>query len=558
MRIRSIATRLFALVGLSAAGLLVLSAMAAYSLKDEMLRASIAKTTSLVDTARSTAQAFHDRAKKGEFDDATAQKLAKDAIRAMRYGGDGYFFVYDEQGTNVVHGVQPDREGKNFIGATDANGYAYIPDMIKLAQSGGGHLFYWFAKPGRNGAFAKVSSITGFAPWHWVVGTGIYLDDVDAAFWRGIWTFAGIAGLTIVVVSVITVLVSRAIAAPLRALAEVTRRIGGGEHEVAVPATERCDEIGILANAVLVLRDEARAAERLRAGQATAKIRNEQERRSAMLALADQFEGQVKTVVDGIVASVADNTDTAQSMDHMAAGAANDAAQVSGVSDQVNANIQTVAAATEELSTSIQEISGQVQESSRVADAAVDKASEANRRIQGLTDVVGRIGDVAGLISDIASQTNLLALNATIEAARAGEAGKGFAVVANEVKSLANQTARATGEIAEQIEALRTATHDAVVAIQEITHVIGSMSEVSTAIASAVEEQSAATREISRNVQQAAGGAQEFSRFLSQLVTVITDVGNAAVVVSRSSAQLQSQSGTLRGETVAFLAGVRA
>jgi methyl-accepting chemotaxis protein len=557
MRIRHIMTRLFGLVGLSAVSLLVLSALAAHSLKDEMLRASIGKAGALVESARSTAQTFHDRAGNGEFDDATAQRLAKDAIRGMRYGDDGYIFIYDEQGTNIVHGPMPEREGKNFIDSKDANGYAYIKDLIATAKSGGGHLFYWFPKPGSTVPSRKVSSVVGFSPWNWAIGTGVYLDDVDAAFWRAIRRFMVIAVFATIVVAAIAFLISRSIARPVRALAEVTGRIGAGEHDVAVPATERADEIGVLAAAVVVLRDEAAAAERLRAEQAAAKRRGEEDRRAAMLALADQFEGQVKTVVDAIVASAADNTTAANSMESMASSAAGDAGQVAVVSDGVNANIQTVAAATEELAVSIQEISGQVQTSSRVAGDAVDKAGETNRRIQGLTAVVGRIGDFASLISDIASQTNLLALNATIEAARAGEAGKGFAVVAGEVKSLATQTARATGEIAEQIEALRSATGDAVSAIQDITRVIGSMSQVSTTIAAAVEEQSAATREISRNVQAAAGGAHQVSGFLHDLAAVIRDVGGTATAVAGASARLNSQSEALRQETSAFLVGVR-
>ena len=558
MRITRIMTRLFGLVGLSAASLLILAVVSAFAIKDEMLRNAIDKATTLAEAAKSTAQDFQARVSHGEMDDATAQRMAKDAIRGMRYGSDGYVFVYDEQGNCLVNGAKPEAEGKNFFDAMDSNGYAFIAALVDKAKAGGGHVFYRYPKPGTADSYRKVSSTLAFSPWHWVIGTGIYLDDVEAAFWGAIRQFLLIAGIATVVVSTIALAISRSIARPVRALAEVTGRIGAGEHGVEVPDTDRADEIGVLATAVRALRDEARAAEQLRAGQAAAKVRSEQGRRAAVLALADRFESQVKTVVDSIVASAADNTDVAQSMDRMASGAAGDATQVAGVSDRVNANIQTVAAATEELATSIQEISGQVQMSSRVADEAVGKAGETNRRIQGLTEVVGRIGDFASLISDIASQTNLLALNATIEAARAGEAGKGFAVVAGEVKSLATQTARATGEIAEQIEALRTATGDAVAAIREISGVIGSMSEVSASIATAVEEQSAATREISRNVQQAAGGAQKVSGFLSDLATVIHEVGGAATVVAGASSRLNSQSEALRQETTAFLGGVRA
>jgi signal transduction histidine kinase/ActR/RegA family two-component response regulator/HAMP domain-containing protein len=267
MRTKSIMIQLFRLIVLSAVSLIILSVFAAVSLKNEMLDAAIDKTTNLAEVARATAMTFHQLAMKGQFDEAMAQSLAKSAIRGMRYGEDEYFFVYDGQGNELVHGTKPEREGKNFIDEEDAKGYAYIPDMLKLAKSGGGHIFYWFPKPGSDIPLRKVSSVVGVEPWGWMISTGVYLDDIDAHFWNALREFALIGGFSIIIVSVIAFLISQSIAKPVRALARVTARIGSGQYDVDVPATERADEIGILAGAILVLRDEAKAAERLRTEQ---------------------------------------------------------------------------------------------------------------------------------------------------------------------------------------------------------------------------------------------------------------------------------------------------
>jgi signal transduction histidine kinase/ActR/RegA family two-component response regulator/HAMP domain-containing protein len=267
MRTKSIVVQLFRLISLSAASLIILSVFAAVTLRQEMQDAAIAKTRNLAEVARSTALTFHQMALRGDFDDRMAQSLARDVIRGMRYGEDEYFFVYDGAGNELVHGTIPEREGKNYIDEEDAKGYHYIPDMLRLAQSGGGHIFYWFPKPGSDIPLRKVSSVIRVEPWGWMISTGVYLEDIDAQFWAALRDFALIGGGSIIIVSIIAFLISQSIAKPVRALAAVTARIGSGQYNVDVPATDRADEIGVLAGAIRVLRDEAKAAERLRTEQ---------------------------------------------------------------------------------------------------------------------------------------------------------------------------------------------------------------------------------------------------------------------------------------------------
>ncbi len=557
MHIKSIMLRLFGVVAISAIGLIVVTVVAASFIKNAMLDDSIAKTRNLSEVTRGIVQSFDDRAKKGEFDQKTAQEMAKTAIRGLRYDGNEYFFAYDFDGINVIHGADRSREGKDFIDNKDPTGHAYIVDFIAAARAGGGHVFYEFNKPNAAESTPKVSSVVPYEPWGWLLGTGNYIDDIDARYWRSALRLGGLGAAVLLIASGLAYLLSRSIAHPIRALAEVTSRIGDGDYAVAIPAIGRSDEVGILAKAVLVLRDRAKAADELRNENEAAKLDMEHQRRGAVIKLAQDFESSVKNVVDAIVIAVGDNDNAARSMTTVSEEATDDVTNMAEAANDVTSSIETVAAATEQLTASISEISQQVQLSSKVSSQAVASAGETDRLVQGLSTAVGRINEVVNLINDIAAKTNLLALNATIEAARAGDVGKGFAVVANEVKQLATQTAKATGEITCQIEGVTKATQAAVTAIREISGVIGSIDGAVSTIAAAVEEQSAATKEIGRNASQAAGSAQRVTGVVTRLVDITKQVRNGAGVVSRSSSSLNQRSSDLRQEVDQFLRTVR-
>jgi methyl-accepting chemotaxis protein len=273
---------------------------------------------------------------------------------------------------------------------------------------------------------------------------------------------------------------------------------------------------------------------------------------------ADRFEQDISSMVQVVASSASLLQSTSETLAASALQASQQATAVSTSAQQASSNVQTVAAATEELSSSIQEISRQVSQSNQIGAAAVEEARRTNQMVQGLAEAAGKIGEVVKLINNIASQTNLLALNATIEAARAGEAGKGFAVVAGEVKSLANQTAKATDEISGQINAVQTATRDAVGAIQGIGSTIGRISEIAGAIATAVEEQGAATQEIARNVQEAAQGTDSVTSTIGMVTHAAGETGSAAQQVLTAANGLNQQSVRLTDEVSKFLAVIRA
>lgn len=367
-----------------------------------------------------------------------------------------------------------------------------------------------------------------------------------------------VAAVILVLGSVSAVLIGKAICRPLRAMTGVMGDLANGQLEVEVPGLGRADEIGQMAAAVQVFKDSAVEKVRLEEQREKDKARAEVERKQAMQALADHFEGEVAAVMEALGGSAGEMKSTSQAMSATAEQTSRQASAVAAASDQASSNVQTVAAAAEELSSSIREIARQMGESSSIARDAAGEAEKTQATVRGLAAAAEKIGEVVDLINAIAGQTNLLALNATIEAARAGDAGKGFAVVAGEVKSLANQTAKATEEIAAQINAVRAEIDGTVGAIEGIVGTIGKINEIAASIAAAVEEQDAATQEIARNVEQAAQGTQEVTSNIAGVTQAAGETGSAASQVLTMADQLAVHSEDMRRYVTKFLTDTRA
>jgi methyl-accepting chemotaxis protein len=354
------------------------------------------------------------------------------------------------------------------------------------------------------------------------------------------------------------VAVSR-IVRPLSALTSAMAELAAGHFSVVLPGLGRKDEIGDMAHAVELFKVKAEEKARM---EAEAKIRQDQiaaeQRKADMHRLAGAFETAIGEIVDTVSSASTELEASAGTLNTTAERAQELAVVVVAASDEASSNVQSVASATEQLSSSVNEISRRVQDQARMANEAVGQAGKTNDRIAELSRAAARIGDVIELIDQIAGQTNLLALNATIEAARAGEAGRGFAVVASEVKALAEQTAKATGEISQQITGIQAATQDSVGAIRDIGSSIARLSEIASAIAAAVEEQGAATQEIARNVQQAAQGTQQVSANVGDVQRGATETGSASSQVLSAAQMLSRDSNRLKLEVGKFLDSVRA
>jgi methyl-accepting chemotaxis protein len=554
----TIAPKLGILVGVTLFGLCIAGVLAGYLMQREMLNARIDQVRSFVEVGRNLAIGLQKQVEAGQLTKEAAFAEFGRRANSMTYdNGAGYLFGTTFDGITVL-APDPKQIGTNRMDVA-VNGRMISRELRDGVRAKGEILLtYEYVRPGEEKPVRKIGYAVTIPGFNMYLGTGAYLDDLDAKLKPIVWLL-GLAILGIAVISgSIAWVIGRSISRPLGQLGARMRALADGALEGDIPGVGRRDEVGAMAATVQIFKDNALRIRGLEKVEAETQERAATERRAAMENLANDFERSVNGIVRSVSTAAAGMQSTAQSMTATASDASARAATVGAASESASNNVGTVAAAAEELSSSVAEISRQVTRSSEIASKAVGDAERTNATVQALSTGAEKIGEVVKLIHSIAAQTNLLALNATIEAARAGESGRGFAVVASEVKALANQTAKATEEISAQVSAMQASTSDAVLSIGGITETIAQMSEITVSISAAIDQQGDATREIARNIQSVATGSSEISTHIGGVTTAAAATGSAASDVLSNARELDNQSGMLRSAVDGFLAKVRA
>ena len=550
------------IVWISGFALVAMTLISALMEKHDTKQDFISDVDHVLECAVNVAAGYARDAEDGVFSLEEAQEAAMRAISEMRFGNGDYIYITDANNIMLMHPIKAELVGVDMNTSRDKSKQQtfYLRELRENTMNspdGRGYVNYIWPRPGEETGSPKLGAAHKVSEWDWMICSGVYTNDVSKAFWKSFGTLSVLMLAMLLVLVLLSSVVIRMINTPLAKITKDMGRLAEGELEIDIDFIERQNEIGELARALGVFKENAMENLRLKEDQERLEKQAAEDRRRATLELADRIEERMQSVMESVAAAATELAHSAEEMQVNAGATSDRSASVAAAAEQAAANVATVASAAEELAATVNEISQQVSNAVQVASEAVNGSVKVSGQMEALNKTARQIGEILELINSIAEQTNLLALNATIEAARAGESGKGFAVVAAEVKTLANQTAEATDDIARQINEVQSATQEATSSIQAIRETIEKISEVSSSIAGAVEEQSATTSEIAQNVQQAATGTNDVTRNIADVSDAASSTGSIAHNVSDAAGQLSMQAEEMREAMGAFLVEMR-
>ncbi|EGF93145.1 methyl-accepting chemotaxis protein MCP signaling domain protein [Asticcacaulis biprosthecium C19] len=546
-------------MALALVAFVAVSAVALLDYRQVMLGDRMDKTRNVVEVAGSAVRGQYERFQKGEISEAEAKAAAIAQVKALRYEGQNYFWIIDDQAQMIMHPFKPELDGTEAADIKDPNGVRLFSEMTVAVEPGhDGFVRYAWPKPGvdKTKPMAKISYVSAIPEWKWIVGSGIYIDDVNTAFTAQMTKFGAIGLFTLLVLGGVSWIIARDIRLPLARITQGLSALAEGK-DLPSQGDERRDEIGAMMRSLQDLNarlSDARRLEEAQKSDALAKLTQ----KAQLEAEINAFKGTVGDIMGKLGGATQDLKHASDDMTHMVTSVNDKSRTVTAVTGETSGNVQMVAAAAVEMSASIREIASQTGSCSMAIRDVVEHMHKASSTSQKLDEATKRIVEIVDLIQSITGQINLLALNATIESARAGEAGKGFAVVANEVKQLATATGRATSEITLNIDNIREVSQDVIQVLHAISRGVDTVDQIAVSISSAVEEQSVVTADIAANMSTASMNTDRISHNVEDMSRASDDATVSARKTSSSAHILSEQTEHLKTEILTFLDRVSA